>query len=222
MKTFLAPDGRLITIPESRVISFGFTDNQNDIIRKNLPTSEYELYETDVATDMIAINSDTVIINSSALSDSDREMMVDFYTETHAHLEQSIFWIGYPKPPSHLRAKFTCYEYIEMLAVDLKYRLLKAHKRAEKAKFFNKKLADCIQILSMIRLNPGIKTKELSEKLELSIRTVQRYISTLQAAGEWIEYDKVKRGWQLQYGISVLFGDYLTEDIIIDEEIEEE
>ena len=222
MKTFLAPNGNLITIPESRVISFGLTDVQNEIIIENLPTSEYELYETDVATDILAINSDTVIINSSALNDSDREMIDEFYTETNAYLYQMVFWIGSPNPPSHLQNKFTCFECIEMLAVDLKYRLLKSHKRAEKSKIFSKNLADCIQILSMIRLKPGIQTKELAEKTELSARTVQRYIASLQAAGEWIEYDTAKRGWQLQYGCSILFGDCWNDDIIIDGENEEE
>lgn len=217
MKTFLAPNGRIISIPESRVISFGFTEKQNDIIAENLPTSEYELYETDVVTDIFAINSDTVIINSEALNDSDREMIIDYFTETQASLSEMIFWIGNPKPPSHLRSKFVSFEYIEMLAVDLKYRLLKAHKMAEKSRIFSKRLADCIMILAEIRRNPGVKSKELAQKFELSVRTVQRYITTLQAAGEWIEYDTVKRGWKLQYGCSILFG-----DTIIDEEIEEE
>ena len=45
----------------------------------------------------------------------------------------------------------------------------------------------------------------------LPMRTVQRHIATLQAAGEWIEYDTKKRGWQLQYGVSILFGDHLKD-----------
>ena len=64
-------------------------------------------------------------------------------------------------------------------------------------------------ILSLIRSHPGIKTQELVDKLEMPTRTIQRYISALQAAGEWIEYDTYKRGWQIQYGISILFGDHL-------------
>lgn len=67
-------------------------------------------------------------------------------------------------------------------------------------------------ILSIIRLQPGIRTQELADKLEVSVRTVQRHISTLQAAGEWIEYDTAKRGWRLQFGISVLFGDHLKDE----------
>lgn len=77
---------------------------------------------------------------------------------------------------------------------------------------FSKKIANCLIILSSIRSKPGIKTQELSEKLEISTRTVQRYISTLQVAGEWIEYDPVKKGWTLSHGISILFGDHLKDE----------
>ena len=55
---------------------------------------------------------------------------------------------------------------------------------------------------------PGIKTKELAESLEKSGRTVNRYINTLQMAGEWIVYDSVKKGWVLEYGTSQLFEVY--------------
>ena len=64
-------------------------------------------------------------------------------------------------------------------------------------------------ILSLIRSHPGIKTQELVDKFEMPTRTIQRYIFALQAPGEWIEYDTHKRGWQLQYSISILFGFHL-------------
>lgn len=47
--------------------------------------------------------------------------------------------------------------------------------------------------------------------LALPLRIIQRNISTLQAAGEWIEYDTKKRGWYLQNGVSILFSDHLRE-----------
>ena len=37
-------------------------------------------------------------------------------------------------------------------------------------------------------------TVQLSEELEISQRSIQRYIAALTAAGEWIEYDKILRG----------------------------
>lgn len=73
-------------------------------------------------------------------------------------------------------------------------------------------MADCIHILTLIRTNPGIKTQRLVELVGRPPRTVQRYIATLQEGGEWIEYDFTKKGWQLQYGVSVLFGDVWKEN----------
>lgn len=77
------------------------------------------------------------------------------------------------------------------------------------SKDFSKRLADSLLILSLIRLHPGIKTRELAKKTELSLRSVQRYISTLQATGEGIEYNTVKKGWELQNRISILLGGHL-------------
>ena len=91
----------------------------------------------------------------------------------------------------------------------MKYRLLNAHRKKKEVKNFSKQISDSLVILSSIRSHPDIRTQELSEKLELPIRTIQRHIAALQAAGEWIEYDTKKHGWQLQSGISILFGDHL-------------
>lgn len=205
----MAPNGEYIMIPYSRVISYGMTEVQNELIRRNLPSLEYELYATDIASDIVGISADAVIINSSVLSADDSKMVIEYYYESNAHLEQSVFWIGKNNLPNNLRCKIGHYECIEMMAVNLKYRLLEAHKRVAKSKDFSRRIADCIMILSAIRSHPGIQTKELAEKMELSIRTVQRYITTLQVAGEWIEYDTIKRGWRLQNGCSILFGDHL-------------
>ncbi len=49
--------------------------------------------------------------------------------------------------------------------------------------------------------------QKLSELTELPLRSVQRYIAALRATGEWIEYDRVLRGWKLFHGVSILYGD---------------
>lgn len=211
MKMVTSPNGEEITIPEGRVISFGLTAAQNDLIRRNLPTHEWELFETRMATDIIAISADAVVIDSSALSKEDREMIIEYFGETHAYLEQSVYWIGSSKLTNHLRGRIRNYDCVELVVDGLKYQLIQAHKRAQKSRDFSRKIADCIMILSLIRSHPGIRTKELTEQMELPTRTVQRYITTLQVAGEWIEYDTIKRGWMLQNGISVLFGDHLQD-----------
>lgn len=188
---------------------YGLSPEEIQIVDNSIPSDKYEVYIPDVIQDIAAISRDALIINSAALKPPERELIVDCYTELSGSFDETVFWIGYPKPPSHLRAKFHCYDNFEQLSPVLSEKLIKAHQKVKKSNAFSKNLADCLLILSFIRSNPGIQTRELSEKLELPTRTIQRHIAALQATGEWIEYNTKKRGWQLQCGISILFGDHL-------------
>ena len=211
MKTFLAPNGRLIYIPEGRVITFGLSDEENETVRKALPSKEYEVYDADMPQDILAINAGVIIINSDNSSKEAIDMFIDYYYDLVGYTEQTVFWLGKIRAPKKLDRFLKYRSSFEELEKDLKYLILSAFKKSKKIIDFSKKIADCIVVLSLIRSNPGIKTKELSEKLELPTRTIQRYISTLQAGGEWIEYDYSVRGWKLQCGISILFGDHLKD-----------
>lgn len=208
MKTFLVPNGEYITAPDGRVTTFGLSEEQNKLVENALPTKGYVLFNTDAPTDLIAISASAFIIIAAALDEESQEMIFDYYTEVGDCTDETVFWLGYPKPPHHLRAKFKCYENFEELAANLKYHLLSAHKKSKKAKDFSKQLMDCLLIMKLIRSRPGIRTQELADELEVSMRTVQRYISSLQAAGEWIAYDYTKKGWYLQDGVSPLFDNF--------------
>lgn len=211
MKTFHTPVRESIAVSDSRVITFGLSEEQNKLVEKALPMKDYELLATDVPTDLIAIPTEALIINAAALEANGKDIFFEYYKEIGSCFDETMFWFGYPKPPGYLQTKFKFYENFDDFLANLKYHLLSAHSKSRKAKDFSRKLADCLMVLSLIRSCPGIKTKEIVDKLEMSTRTVQRYIATLQAAGEWIEYDYKKKGWYLQYGISVLFGDCKTE-----------
>ena len=210
--TFVDPQTGKKTTYSSKIISFGLSTEQNNIVCNNMPASNCELYATRLATDIVALPSVATIIVSSALKNEDREMLIEFYTDVIDYTVETVCWIGHPEPPAHLKNRFHCYQSFEELAVKLKYLLLTAHSKQKKNSIFSKNIANCLIILSFIRNYPGIKTRELAEKIEISERSIQRYISTLQAAGEWIEYDRKKRGWILQNNISILFGDHLSND----------
>ena len=47
MKTFLAPNGEYITIPDGRVTTFGLSKEQNELVKNALPAKGYELLDTD-------------------------------------------------------------------------------------------------------------------------------------------------------------------------------
>ena len=205
MKKVFAPNGNYIIVPDDRVMTFGLTKMQNESVGKVLPIKECELYVTDVPEDLIAISASAVIINAEKLSKSNVDMMFDYYTEIGKSADETVYWIGVPEPPKQLQKVIRTYSCFDELSVELKYQLLTAYRKSRKAKDFSRKMADCIKIISLVKARPGIKTQEIAERLEVSTRTVQRYISTLRVAGEGIEYDNTKKGWFLPGNYSILF-----------------
>ena len=205
MKKVFAPNGNYIIVPDDRVMTFGLTKMQNESVGKVLPIKECELYVTDVPEDLIAISASAVIINAEKLSKSNVDMMFDYYTEIGKSADETVYWIGVPEPPGQIQKVIRTYSCFDELSVELKYQLLTAYRKSRKAKDFSRKMADCIKIISLVKARPGIKTQEIAERLEVSTRTVQRYISTLQVAGEGIEYDNTKKGWFLPGNYSILF-----------------
>ncbi len=199
-------------IGEHRISTFGLTDEQNEFVKQNAPAKDYEIMDTDCPTDLIAIYASAIIINVSTLKQDDIEMIFDYYLEINGCSDETVLWLGEPKPPVSIRKTLKCYESFDAVRDKLRYILLSAHSKSKKAADYSKKLADGIQILSLVRNRPGITTQEISEIMELQPRTVQRYIAALQATGEWIEYDRTLKGWGLQKGISILFGDHLDGD----------
>ena len=208
MKTSLAPNRERVTVPDGIVLTFGLSKEQNNLVENALPSTGYELLDTDAPTDLIAIPAVALIINAASLDTEGREMILGYYTEVVDCTDETVFWLGHPNPPHNLWTKFKCYNSFEELATNLKYCLLSAHKKTKKARDFSRQLTDCMLIMKLIRSRPGIRTREIADEVELSIRTTQRYISALQAAGEWISYDYAKKGWYLQDGVSPFFDNF--------------
>ena len=195
------------TPPTCRIITYGLSAAQNALITKNLPVKNCALLDTDTPTDLIALDASSVVINIDALKEEDLEILLDYYSQINGCTDESVFWLSKTKPPKHLRTFFKWYETFDDFAAQLKYHLLNAYNKCKKARDFSKKMAACLLILSKIRNQPYIKTQQLADMLELPLRTIQRYIATLQATGEWIDYDTRHKGWYLQDNISLLFGD---------------
>lgn len=192
------------------VTTYGLSEEQNQFVESCFPTKAYSLcncnyYEDNNFIDWIATPNDVFIINAQVFPEHARDLIWDYYAEINESFDETVIWLGEPKPPRKIEKNFKCYESFDEIKDNLKYILLNAHKKIQRASEYCKTLEKGIRILSLIRKHPGISTKELSQKTDMSIRSVQRYIEALQTAGEWIEYDSQKRGWQLHDGYSVLF-----------------
>lgn len=189
------------------IATFGLNEDEKAYIEKNLPQKECEIMDTDVVTDIVASSEFAVIVRADAMSQADMDLLYDYYGEV-ALLSETVIFIGDVMIPAKLRNHIAVYKDFDTLKENLKYILLSAYRKQKKSENFSATLANAILILSTIRRQPYITSAELAEKLELSQRSVQRYIETLRVAGEWIEYDTAHKGWHLQVGKSVLWGDF--------------
>ena len=186
--------------------TYGLSEAQLEIIKANIPTKKCEVMETESFSDIVACSEMAIVVIWDKLTVDDKSLLIDFYSEI-APFSETMILIGEPHIPEELKKEVSVYPTFEEFSDKAKYVLLSAYRRSKKNENFSATLANSIMILSLIRNKPFVTTKELAEKLELSERTVQRYIETLRVAGEWIEYDVSRRGWMLSEGKSMLWGD---------------
>lgn len=191
-----------------RIFTYGFNAIEENIMGKMLPDKKSVLVSTDCFTDLIACNSYAILIHATSVADEDFKMLWNYYIEVGANASETVIVVGNTDIPKQIKKRIKVYSGFEELCRELKYILLSAYRSHKKTVNFSATLANTIVILGKIRHCPGITTVQLSEELEISQRSVQRYIATLTAAGEWIEYDRNLKGWKLTNGKSVLWGDW--------------
>lgn len=189
------------------IATIGLEQDEISYIKKILPQKECEIMDADVVSDIIVTSEFVVIVRAGALNQADIGLLYDYYKEI-ARFSETVIFLGSIAIPTELKNHIMVYKDFDSLRDNLKYILLSAYRKQKKSENFSATLANAIMILSTIRKKPYITSAELAEKLELSQRSVQRYIETLRVAGEWIEYDTEHKGWHLQVGKSVLWGDF--------------
>jgi biotin operon repressor len=189
------------------VITFGLTEEENNLVLENLPSKECKMMATDCYTDLIAIPCFALVVNPDEMISDEAETILDYYVDIEGCFSETVIFTHHIDIPVSIRKKVVVATDFSELKAKFKYLLLSGYRRTKKSESFSTSLSYGILILSEIRKHPGITTGELAEKCDKSARTVQRYIEALRAAGEWIEYDTKVKGWKLQYGKSVLWGD---------------
>ena len=98
---------------EHRIITFGLTDEQNEIVKENIPARDYEVFDTDAPTDILAISGIAIIIQASALDEDSVGMLFDYYTEVNGCTDETVIWLGEPKPTKDLQKLMKCYPSFE-------------------------------------------------------------------------------------------------------------
>lgn len=80
---------------------------------------------------------------------------------------------------------------------------------------FSEQISNVLYVLKRILAKPYITRKKIAEELELSERSIQRYIETLNIADEEIFYDTKKHGWYLFDGESYLLKTNVKKTICV-------
>lgn len=198
------------------IVVYGLTKEQIKEIEESVTIKDCEVYSTECFTDTIALPLMASIVVWSALSKDDKAFFVEYYSDVVLFAE-TVILIGDVGVdiPKDMKKRFSIYSSYEKFASNMKYDVLNAFRKAKKNEDFSRYLSNALIILKRIQEKPYITTKELAEdrRLEMTERTVQRYIETLRVAGEGIEYDIKRKGWKLQCdGMSILSGEIFEKD----------
>lgn len=187
---------------KSTVAVFGFSGEQNEIINGALTKNAMELFCAAYATDLFAIDHLMIIVNVDNMPEDELRQLCAYYRQVPAFSE-SVVLVG-DSGKLDVSSRMVVYGGFDELEENLKYLLLAAKKQRKNAESFSRSISYALIILRMITENPGISSKEIADRLELSPRSVTRYIETLNMSGESIVYSRKQNGWSLEHNESLL------------------
>ena len=192
------------------VLTYGMSDKEMATLYEDLPNKDLCIVDcTDCFTDIIAISYIAVIINPDFMVQDHIDYFNEYANEVLYYSEKIIFTKKHAiLEELNKNVKCTILSSELEFETKIKYLLLEALRTEKRSDTYSETIAQTIRVLSEIRKNPGITTAQLAEIIERNAKTVRRYITTLNCAGEFIEYDRKKKGWFLFENKSVLWGDY--------------
>ena len=125
MKTFDAITGYTPHAYEGRIITFGLTEEENSYLKILLHNKNFEIYATDIASDLVALLATTIIVNAEKLEVDDFTLLENYYTEVGEDAAETVFWIGSPLPTLYLQRLFKCHNKFDDIVPEIKNMLLK-------------------------------------------------------------------------------------------------
>lgn len=196
--------GEVLPWPENTCLWCGLDAGEQVRLKQALPSPECVLREIGCATDLVACGCFAAVVDPTGWEDIE---VLYGYWEALGGCDGRVLFFKKPNGlPNSLERQVGVFESFDDLERrDLKYLLLGARQKKRKQADFSRKLTLALRVLSEIKRSPGSSSSRLAEKLECSVRTVQRIIESLRVAGEWIEYDPAVKGWYLPEGRSFLY-----------------
>ena len=172
-----------------KIILFGLSENEMDMIRNC--GLRYDYFPFEVWQDVVAHYAELSIINPRTLEDSEKKALAEFYHDIDPCDEKVILTNEDPnfRGISFIEVIPDLFDFPESIHIVL----MKALKETKRDVDFSVRIMLAIKIMKLIENNPGITTKQISERIECSDRSTKRYINSLRSAGLMIEYQN--RGW---------------------------
>ena len=103
-----------------RVMIFGLSEAELEILHHSLLSKHTEVFDTDVATDLVAVAAEVIIIKADALDKEGRELLLDYYNDVADYSDEVVFWIGVPCMSNKLIKRFKIFASFDDLEKDLK------------------------------------------------------------------------------------------------------
>lgn len=179
------------------VMAYNLTKDQIATLMKQCPQCDYRYVET--WTDFIAIPSSLVIADMSDMNEEDKRAVFNFYKDIEPSPEHIIITNGID---GNQDPKIRSVEVINDFWDDerrIRTVMLSILHDTARDVDFSRRLSLALNIQKMICKNPGISSKKMAKALELSERSIRRYIDTLRMAGALIEYRD--KGWFCEWAV---------------------
>lgn len=113
MKTFESITGYKPHTYDGRIITFGLTEEQNTFLKILLHNKNIEIYDADIASDLVALYATAIIVNATKLEADDFALLENYYKEVGTDADEIVFWLSSPKPAIELQMLFKCFDNFE-------------------------------------------------------------------------------------------------------------
>ena len=120
MKKFESITGSKPHTYDGRIITFGLTEEENSYLKILLHNKNFEIYSTNIASDLVALLATAIIVNSEKLEVDDINLLENYYTEVGEEANETVFWIGSPLPPLYLQRIFKCHNKFDDIVPEIK------------------------------------------------------------------------------------------------------
>ena len=187
----------------NQIITYGLTNEEIVELQNVKPNKDCSIIIADCATDIIAIGAYAAVVRKSELDQSDYDLLSSYLEEVGDYAD-TIILVGEDNNLKSFSKKVKIFATFEDFLEKAKYTLVASYAKHRQSDEFSSKISLALKMVILIKRNPGISTAVLADKLDMSTRSVQRYIETLRMSGEWIDYDTSLHGWRLEHEKSFL------------------